>query len=178
MVKASRGGVERARGGGSQSPTRRDAGLRCTRALVSVRVYSNARSALGDCQRSPYSYIPRHPLLYKPGFQTGRTLMARTLEAAGEIAAATVAEVVARMAKIVRVAIEGVATASEAETWGVERRLLQQMDAGTAEVKERVESRAERVVASTARAATPVNGHMDNHSNALEAELSQLREVL
>jgi len=142
-------------------------------------VYLQTHAArLATASVSPHAHIPRHPLLYNPAFQTGRTLMARTLEAAGEIAAATVAEVVARMAEIVLLAVEAVATASAAETSGVERRLSQQMDADAAEVKERVESRTKRVVASTASASTPVIGHMDNNFNALEAELSRLREVL
>jgi len=114
----------------------------------------------------------------KPAFQNYRTLMARTLEAAGETAAAAVAQVIPPPAKAVRVAVEAVATASAAETWSVERRLSEQMDAGAVGAKGHVESGVERVMASTAAAATQVNSHVHNRFKTLEAELRRLRGVL
>ena len=125
-----------------------------------------------------HAYVLRQPLLSKSAFQNYRTLVARTLETAGETAAAAVAQVIPPLAEAFRVAVEAVATASAAGTRGVERRLSEQMDAGAAVVKAHEEIAVERVVASTTAAATQVNGYVDNRFNALEAELSRMREVL
>jgi len=52
------------------------------------------------------------------------------------------------------------------------------MFAGAVAVRGHVKSGVERVMASTAAAATHVNGHVDNRFKAMEAELGRLREVL
>jgi len=75
-------------------------------------VYFQTQAArLATASIPPHAYVLRHPLLNTMAFLNYRTLMARTLEAAGETAAAAVAQVIPPLAEAVRVAVEAAAKA-------------------------------------------------------------------
>ena len=126
----------------------------------------------------PSAYINRVPLLQHPLFSTFREQMASTLSAAGEVAAAAVAQVIPPMAQAVRVAVEAVAAASTAETRAIEERLSVRIDAGVSAVNAHTDVGVGRVMTHTTAVGADIQSHMDARFDAMEQDLARQRELL
>jgi len=126
----------------------------------------------------PTAYITRISLLQHPLFTTFRAHMADTLSAAGEVAAAAVAQVIPPMAQAVRVAVEAVAAASMAETKAAEERLSARIDAGVVAVNAHTDAGVGRVMTHASSVGAGVKSHIDSRFDAMEAEVVRQRELL
>jgi len=126
----------------------------------------------------PTAYINRLPLLQHPLFPPFRTLMARTLSAAGEVAAAAVAQVNPPMAEAVRVAVEAVAAASAAETKAIEERMSQRIDASVVAITAHADAGVVRVSDHSSSVGLEVKSHFDARFNAMERDWARQRELM
>jgi len=142
-------------------------------------VYFQTMAArLGTASIPPTAYMTRLPLFQHPLFPPFRTLMARTLSAAGEAAAAAVAQVIPPMAEAVRVAVEAVAAASAAETKAIEERMSQLFDASVVVVTAHADAGVVRVNEHRSSVRLEVRSHFDARFNAMERDLARQRELM
>jgi len=142
-------------------------------------VYFQTMAArLGTASIPPTAYMTRLPLFQHPLFPPFRTLMARTLSAAGEVAAAAVAQVIPPMAEAVRVAVEAVAAASAAETKAIEERMSQLFDASVVVVTAHADAGVVRVNEHRSSVRLEVRSHFDARFNAMERDLARQRELM
>jgi len=142
-------------------------------------VYFQTMAArLGNESIPPTAYINRPPLLQHPLFAPVHTLMAWKLSAAGEVAAAAVAQVIPPMAAALRVAVEAVAASSAVETNANEERMSQWIDASVAAITAHADASVVGVNKHSSSLGLEVRSHFDARFNAMEHDLARQRGLM